>query len=232
MPVLLRYTRTVYAAFKEVNGKFKVNTSSTIGRMHLNDESMNFLADYINFVMNSGIISKATRIYITSIEDNLINAIRAYNYGKSELEQIQPRQAYNQVNYDTTKLLKLFPDDMITNIIYKRADLDVYNAMLQAAINKKTKKSILTQATVLNIPYAFDSKRPTDEELDDFFVLIAPYTKNIICIVEDKLPKNVVGYINYISSKSKLTYEEKDILNRLKHLGDSQKEPIAKDKGV
>lgn len=218
MASILRYTKEVYRTFKEVNGNYKLDTSSAIGRMNLGNESFRFLASYLDFVMNAGVIGKATKIYIEAVENNLMDAIHAYNQGKSELEQIKDRQAWNQVGYDTRKLLTFFPDDMITNIIYKRGYLEIYEAMLQSAINKKLKKSVIQDMSALKIPMVFEKTRPTEAEFDRFFQLYAPYTKETIKMIEEQLPRNVVGYYNYITSKGTLTEDEKIALERLKNV--------------
>lgn len=218
MASILRYTKEVNRTYKRVNGNYKLDTTSAIGKMGLGKETYEFLAGYLDFVMNAGILGKATKIYIESIENNLMDAIHAYNQGVSELERIKDRQAWNQVQYDTRKLLTYFPDDMIANIIYRRGNLDVYGAMLNNAINKKLKKSPLQEMSALKIPMAFEKEKPTDEEFDRFFQLYAPYTKETVKMIEEQLPKNVVGYYNYITSKSTLTEDEEAALKRLKNI--------------
>ena len=47
---------------------------------------------------------------------------------------------------------------------------------------------------------------------------LAPYTKNRIKYVEEKIPKQAVSYINYISTKKNPTADEQEILQRLEHL--------------
>ena len=68
MSSILRYTKLAYETFREVNGVLKVNTSSQVGKMGLSDRSYAFLKSYIDFVMNSGVISEVTKIYLKSIE--------------------------------------------------------------------------------------------------------------------------------------------------------------------
>lgn len=215
---ILSYTKLVYMAFKEVNGKLKFDTSSMIGQKKLGEDSKSFLEDYINFVMNCRILTNTTKIYLASIENDLQEAIRAYNATANEFNQITSKKASNDTYNDTQKLLKYFPEDMLCNVINKKGDLDYYKAQLNLAIGKKLGQMPLGKNSVLKIPLIVTKEVPSEEEIDEFFMLYAPYTKAKIKKVEEQLPMNVVGYMNYISNKSNLTEEEKAKLDRLNSL--------------
>lgn len=220
MARILRHTKMAYEAFVEVNGNLKVNTSSVIGRMKLDDRVMTFLKDYVDFVMNSGVISETTKIYIKSFEHSPMEAIKSYNDTNTGFKQIPAKKAQNHIYYDTKRLQQLFPDDMILNIITKKSDIEVYETMLQNAINKKMGKSLLGKQSVLKIPAIVNVERPSDEEIDNFFMMYAPYTHRVVEVVESELPKNVIGYINYIANKAKPSEEELALINRIKQLDD------------
>ena len=225
MASILRYTKEVYKTFKEVNGNYKLDTTSLIGKLKLKDEDYAFLASYLDFVMNSGVLSSETKIYITSIENNTTDAVRAYNLNNPSY-QISTKKMTNHIYYDTKRLLELFPDDMITKIIYRKGDLEIYKAMLENALKTRCKKTLLKEVSILALPSTILSEKPTDKEIDEFFVMFSPYTKKIISIVESELSRNVIGYINYISSKSKnsITDEEREIISRLEALGKKAKD--------
>lgn len=223
MAAILRYTKLVYNAFKEVNGSLKVDPSSVLGRKKLDSRSMAFFADYIDFVMNGNILSEETKIYIRAIEDSPADIVRAYNSYQSDYKQITSKQLFNHMYYDTKRLLELFPDDMILNIIYKKGDIAFYEDALRNAIYKKTGKSLLGKMTILKLPAIVCKERPSEKEIENFMMLFAPYTKKRIQWVEGELPRNIVGYLNYISSKSKPTEEEKELLERVKALDNEPK---------
>ena len=218
MSSILRYTKLAYETFREVNGVLKVNTSSQVGKMGLSDRSYAFLKSYIDFVMNSGLISEVTKIYLKSIENNPMDAIRAYNSLNEGYKLITPKQASNHIYYDTKRLLELFPDDMLMKIMHKKGDIQFYEDVLQNAINRKMGRNTLGKISVLQLPAIPSSEKPTDDELDRFFTMLAPYTKNRIKYVEEKIPKQAVSYINYISTKKNPTADEQEILQRLEHL--------------
>lgn len=222
---ILRYTKIVCEAFPEVKGKLKYESNSMIGRLKLDDRHLNLLYNYADFVLHSGIVSEATKIYLTSIETSPMDAIRAYNrINEGVYGEISAKKASNHLYYDTKRLLELFPDDMLANIIYKKGDIAFYEDMLRNAISKKTGKSLLGKISIFQIPAAISKEKPTEEELDNFFMLFAPYTKSMVKYVNSQLSRDVIGYLNYIASKSNKTPEEKEILDRLKQLDKREEE--------
>lgn len=214
MAEILRYTKMVSDAFLEVNGVLKLSMSSQIGKRKLSDRKINFLREYLRFVKESGLLSKASMIYLESIESDPNKAIRTYNATSGKYKQISAKKAYNSFYYDAKKLAQLFPDDMIKNVIFYKCDMEFYETTLQNAINRKVGKAFLGKMTILKLPPMVSKEKPADIELDTFFYLLAPYTKEAIERVEKEIPKNVVGYINYIGSKKEHTEEEKAILDR------------------
>ena len=218
MARILRHTKMAYQTFVEDNGNLKVDTSSAIGRMKLDNRAMTFLKNYVDFVMNSGVISETTKIYIKSFENSPTEAIKTYNATNAGFKQIPVKKAQNHLYYDSKRLQQLFPDDMILNIITRKGDIEVYESMLQNAINKKMGKSLLGKQSVLKIPAIVNPERPSDEDIDHFFMMYAPYTHKVVNVIESELPKNVIGYINYIANKAKPSDEEKALLDRIEQL--------------
>ncbi len=216
---ILNNTKAVYQSFTEVNGKYVLNPSARGGWGRLSKEAIEFLSDYLNFVMNGDILNEITKIWMDALENNCLAAIRTYNQmheGEEGFREIGGIEASNAIKYSQRKLLEYFPDNMLIEIYYKRGDLEVYKAMLQGAINKKLGKTLLGQSVVLKFPYSMTKEKPSEESIYDFIATIAPYTKKAIQDIERQAPKDVVGYINYISSKTRPTSEEKIILDTLK----------------
>lgn len=215
MADIMRYTKMVNDAFIEKNGNLKVNVNSPIGKRKLNERTMSFLAKYLRFVKESGLLSEPSKIWIESIESNPMDAIRTYNATSGKYKQITPKQASNHIYYDTKKLLEFFPDDMLRNVIFKKCDIAFYESALENAISKKTKKTFLGKMTILKLPSVISQEQPTSEEIDDFFTLFEPYTKESIKQVEKMIPKNVIGYINYIAVKKERSENEQALINKL-----------------
>ena len=217
MSNILRYTKEVYKSFKEDNGRYKLASTSMLAKRKLGDNANNFLADYITFVMKSNVISEVTKAYIESFENKVSDIVTAYNLN-NQYKQITSKQMHNHLYYDEKRLRSLFADDMIMNIVYKKADICLYETMLESAKTKGKKKWLLEKQSILNLPPVISNEVPTEEELDHFFMLYAPYTKRMVKKVMEQLPTNVIGYLNYLSDKHDLTDEEKMHLMRLEIL--------------
>ena len=215
MAVILRYTRFVYQSFAKERGKYKLASLNRLSGKPLSDREIEFLRRYIEFVAES-VVSDTTRVYLNAVEDRPSEIVARYNSDKDEWKRITAKQMTNHIYYDTQKLLKLFPDDMLTKVLSKKGNLDIYEAMLENAIDQKLGKSPMHQACVLKLPTNVCEERPSEDEIDRFFQLYLPYTKKIIKVVEDDIPVNVVGYMNYLLGKKTLSPEEKEIKERLK----------------
>lgn len=217
MSNILRYTKEVYKSFKEDNGRYKLDSSSMLAKRKLGDKTNSFLADYVEFVMNSNIISDVTKAYIESIETKVSDVVAAYNLN-NPYKQITSKQLHNHLYYDEKRLCNLFSDDMIMNIIYKKADISLYETMLASAKSKKANKSLLAKQCVLELPTLICNEVPSKEDTDSFFVLYTPYARKIAQAMIESLPANVIGYFNYLSNKKNLTPDEKAYLARLEQL--------------
>lgn len=215
MKNILRHTKVVYQSYQEVNGKYKLNPTSYLGKRKLDNSTNNFLRHYLEFVMNSKkLISDITKIYITSMDDRPTDIVSAYN-GSGLKEKITVKQLSNHMYYDAKRLGSLFPDDMLYNVMHGKGDLTKYEVLLENAVIQMQGETLLSRNCVLKLPIGISSEKPTELELDSFFMLFAPYTKKIIGSVEEQLPRQVVRYLNYLSCKKTLTEEEQAIMGRL-----------------
>lgn len=215
---IIDYTKSVYQSFKNIGGRFVIDQSAKGKWKTFNDETIQFLADYLDFITSSGCLHKETMIWLDSTERRGIDAIRSYNDLHNEEEGFIPiseKSARNRMDHDKRRLLKMFPEDMLKNIYFGKADLEVYRAVLQSVINKKLGKNILGNGSVLKIPCIIQKDKPSDDLIDVFFELYAPYTKAMLRKIEEQLPREVIGYLNYISAKGINTPEEKVLLARL-----------------
>ncbi len=217
MSSLVQYTKEVYKSYQLEHGRYKLNPYSMIAKRKLGDRTNWFLSDYLTFVMNSNIISEVTKAYITSIETKVSDVVATYNLNNQH-RHITSKQMHNHLYYDEKKLCALFNQDMLLNILYQKADIGLYETMLACAKNKNAHKSLLGKQSILEIPSAFSSVVPTEEDSDLFFMLYAPYTKKMAQRVIEQLPMSVVGYLNYLSNKQNLSVEEKQYLERLELL--------------
>jgi len=217
---ILTYTREVYKSFhKNEDGKLELNTNSVLEGRNLKEKQLNFLKSYIEFIMSSGLISEVTYIWFNSIESDQNEAIRTHNKMVGGNEQISYKKATNHFYNDGKRLLKYFPDDMILNIYYHRGNgIDEYEKLLENAIALRLGNTELRKMSILSLPVTVNKERPTDDKIDEFFMSFSAYTKERVKMVQSQLPRSVIGYLNYLSSKANLDDEEQVIIDRLERL--------------
>lgn len=108
----------------------------------------------------------------------MAEAFRLYNTGLPEAEQINIKTAYAKVNYDRQKLLKIFPEDMLTDVVTrKNPDMTRYEKLLNLAISKYARKSRLLDKLALRIPRSTLNETLTDDEFDELFSILRNYKK-------------------------------------------------------
>jgi len=218
MSKLIKDIKILYRAFTKTDGQYHLSPASPLAQQHLPTDTCTFLAEYLDFTMNSGLLSDVIKVYIASIEDTPREIARLHNENAEESAQITPKMIANHLDYDEKRLARYFDRDMVTNLLTGKGDLDVYRAALNHAKQERLGCSLLYQLTPLKLPRTFCATPPSERELERFLFLIVPYMNSVIEATEGLISSEVVGYINYISAKAKRTPEEEELLNRLKNL--------------
>lgn len=218
MSKLLKITRTLYRTFPKRNGQYKLNPSSVLSGRHPEADTCAFLTEFLDFVMNSGVISDVTMVYITSMEDTPREIAYTYNETHDASEQITPKMLANHRDYDEKRLAKYFDETLLTELLAGKGDVDICRAALNHAIQERLGKSPLNGMTLLKLPRTFCTTPPNELELNLFLHMLEPYTKRVMAAVEAELSPEVMGYINYISAKPSRTVEEEELLDRIRNL--------------
>lgn len=215
----IKSIKILYRAFYKVNGQYKLNPASPLAHRHPAADTCTFLGDYLDFVMNSGLLSDVTKAYITSMEDTPREIARVYNENREENEQITTKMLANHRDYDEKRLAKYFDGALIRDLLGGKGDVNICRAALNHAVQERLGKSLLNGLTSLKLPRIFCTTPPDTLDLNLFLYMIEPYTKRVIHSVEAELSPEVVGYINYLSAKTNRTEEEEKILQKVRELG-------------
>ncbi len=220
MNKILRGTKLVYEGFVYENGVWKYNSSSALAKYKPDGRVVQFLKDYIDFVFFSGIISEVTKIWLDSPESSPTVAVQLYNDKKdNESERIPMKKVNNHVYYDGKRLLECFVnDEMIVDLLIRDGkDIDMYEASLKNAVQRKAGKSLFGEYYTIKTPLSMNKEKPNDVEITEALLALEPYAKVKVEEVEKKLSgelAGVIGYVNYIYSKTNRTQEEEELVNR------------------
>jgi hypothetical protein len=219
MGMLLTMTRQVYRDLMDANDNLYERPTGIIGRRGLEKRRVDFLKKYICFVMTGRMVSDTTKIYIRSAGSSVAEAFRLHNTGLPEEQQINIKTAYAKVNYDRQKMLKIFPEDMLTDVATrKNPDMSRYEKLLNLAIARYARKSRLLDNLALRIPRSTLNETLTDDEFDELYSIIAPYSKHHIRAVEAALPEKMSGYLNFLVSAPDLEGEHFERFKRIQDL--------------
>ena len=214
MSKLIKQTKAVYAAFTDADGNMTKRPHGVLQRKNLPDDHVEFLRRYLEFMMNSKLLNEATKIYIRSPYMTAKGAFNAYN--EENPDKARPiATLVSGMDYCRKKVITtVFPDDMLGYVMElpQKADMKHYWDLLHDAMEKYKQDSVLADAVTVKLPRRINIIAPTDDEICDFLVAIAPYRKGTVKQCEKDISAkyaDVVGYINYIASCTAPTVDER-----------------------
>lgn len=219
MRSILRVTKDIYFSYMDYENNLYERPIGIIAKRNLDKKRDSFIRRYILFVMTSKIVSDTTKLYIRSSSNSVASAIKNYNQTVSEDEAINIKTAQSKINYDINKLLKYFPDNMLSQVLaYNSCNLEEYERNLAFAINVYGKKNKMMDNITLKMRRVPIQEHLEDKDFDELISIIAPYTKKQINHIEENLPEELVGYFLYLISSSSLNNKDKIRYNFLKEL--------------
>ena len=219
MRSIISLTREVHHCYMREDGSLYERPIGSIAKRDISKDKDDFLKKYIDLIMNTKIVSDTTKIYITSTLPSVASVIKQYNLGLDEHKQINIKTAQSKIDYDGKKLLKYFPDDMLSKVIgFSNCDLSQYIKMLNFAISNYKKKDKLLDNIMLTLPSVPVEDSLSDEELQDFIQILSPFTKKHRNYVENHLTERAVGYLYYLTSTPSLSGKHKEHYSLIKQI--------------
>lgn len=219
MRSILRVTKDIYFSYMDYENNLYERPIGIIEKRNLDKKRDLFIRRYILFIMTSKIVSDTTKLYIRSSSNSVASAIKGYNETVSENEAINIKTAQSKINYDINKLLKYFPDNMLSQVlVYYSCNLEDYERRLNLAIADYTKKNKLLDNLALKIPRVEVREHLEEEEFKEFISIIKPYIKSHMHFIENNLDNKACGYLHYLMSTQYLEGENKERYEYLKQL--------------
>lgn len=218
---LIDMTKQVFKSFKLDNGKYKLLSSSYVDKRELNNSMVAFLANYLEFVMSSNIITSITKVYIRSDASTPKDIATQFNVDNPDSDsKLTNIKVAKSNDYSANKMLKYFPVDMIDNILQKKGSMSEYEGKLQQAIDENMGNGYWNKRCCIKLPGGVCEDIPSQEDMNYVCMILAPYMQAQTKLVESQLLKygDVIRYFNYLLIKSKPTDEEQVIIDRLKQL--------------
>jgi hypothetical protein len=213
--MLLLSTRDILKDMVDPDGNLYEMPVGSLEKRNLDKRRIEFLKKYVSLLLETKIISKTTKLYLFGT-GSLRMIIQNYNRTLSEHEQINLNTAQSKVNYDKKKLESIFPDDMLSKVVfYRDTDIGQYEKQLALAFSKYATKNNLMENLALKLPSNLLNDILSDQEFDEIFSYIAPYCKSQMKYIQENLPAEEVGYINCLMSTQSLQGVDKERFERL-----------------
>lgn len=216
---ILRVTKDIYFSYMDYENNLYERPIGIIEKRNLDKKRELFIRRYILFIMTSKIVSDTTKLYIRSSSNSVAYAIKGYNETVSDDEAINIKTAQSKINYDINKLLKYFPDNMLSQVLaYNSCNLEDYEKRLNLAIADYTKKNKLLDNLALKIPRVGVSEHLEEDEFNEFMSIIKPYIRSHMQYIENNLDNKSCGYLLYLMSAPCLQGKDKERYELLKQL--------------
>lgn len=215
MSKLMKISREVYNCFTDRDGHITEQPTGSIARMKLPEDNVRFLRCYLEFLLGSKVLNEAARIYIASNYASIKSTFAGWNNDHPD-KALNVKTAISNLDYSRRKLLTLFDEDMLANVIYHshKADMTRYWEQLRSASDRYSKASALGNCLMIKTPTAVSSKAVEQSDIEDFMAAVAPYRlstkKKVESAIEDAYAP-VMGYINYLSTLLERTPEQEAV---------------------
>lgn len=205
MSQIVLSTKTLYNEFMTKNdrGQFEfVENRVAIEKYQLSHSKIEFIKKYLLLINESNIVSDTTKMYFQSVYDGGMKTVfdQIIEYENSNgSKKLNINTCLSKLRYDSKKLTKYFPDDMISKLKNKNTKNIVhYQHKLSEAIVFYRRDNDMAKEICLKIPADNVTESISDEAFEEMLILIRPYTKNYMNKLIEIIPKEYIGYLNYL----------------------------------
>lgn len=216
---ILNYLKGVYYDLIDDRGELRTNTKGTLVKDTLPYDRLRFLQDFIYYLANSDFLPLEAKTYIKNryISIKGVNEELNDKYGSLGMDKVNFNTTSSRIGYAKTRLVKIFGEDVIYNVLFTDKPIDDYVAALNNLKHGGTSKSIRDNL-IIDLPDNAMCSELSDEAFEQFVSDIAPYFKASIKGLVESLDIKAIGYFNYILSGNKLSPIDRDRINMLEHI--------------
>ena len=205
MSQIILSTKTLYNEFMTKNdrGQFEfIENRVAIEKYQLSHSKIEFIRSYLLLINESSIVSDTTKMYFQSIYDGGMKTVfdQIIDYeSKNGTKKLNINTCLSKLRYDSKKLTKYFPDDMISKLKNKNTkNIEHYTHKLSEAIVFYRRDNDMAKEICLKLPVDNVVENISNEAFEEMLRLIRPYTKNYMDKLMEVVPKEYIGYLNYL----------------------------------
>lgn len=208
---IMRQIKVLVADVYDERTGFLEAPRSRLVRKELSEEVMKFIYSFVDLLMNTNMLSRETKAYIT---DEYIT----YNGVRTKLKEetgkdFNVNTVQTKIWYDRRKIVQYFGEDVLTKLVEMddTSDLPRYNKILDDVYNKYG-QSKLWNNLIIKLPETTEEDENVivpEEDLMEFLAIAGPYNKKHVKFIEDSIDKDVAGYCKRLLKTNRLTETEK-----------------------
>lgn len=206
---LFSILRPIVYCFRDGNGNFRTMPLKEFSGLDPNSQTILSLNLLLKLIFNTDFISTETKIYLS---DRFMSAPALHQV----LTETDPKYSKtkkdvaNLIYRDQTRVARLVTPDELYKIAYKHGSASGLLERLSLEFCKLDKSDSVIQNLTIPLPKDVMSSKCDEDIFDDFLTRIAPYTKGYIENIINKLPKEAVGYFNYLMYNPMLSEQDKE----------------------
>lgn len=207
---IMKQIKTVVADIYDEKEGFLKNPRTRLTRKELPDEVIQFIYRFVDLLLNTAMLSRETRAYIT---DEYITYNGVCTKLKEETgKEFNHHTVQTKIWYDKRKIVTFFGENVLTNLIdlEDTSELTRYNKAIDDAYKEYGQSKLWNNLTI-KIPETTEYEENvevSEEDLVEFLATIGPYNKKHVRFIESSLDKDVVGYCKRLLKTNNLSETE------------------------
>ena len=198
--------------FVSADGEILDYPIGRIGCKKLDDRRIKLLKIFIDLLINTRFTRDVTKLYISQ---KYITFEGVAEQLQAQGQEICVSSVQSRVFYDKRRIEIHIGGNILVDILeYKNVDLDRYEQKLLDLMVQHS-NGYMFQTIALHLPTPTFTTDLSEEEFEEFFRIIAPFSKNHMKFISDNIDTKALGYCKYIISSNVLTEVDKERRDRV-----------------
>lgn len=203
---IFKELRPVVYSLMDRRGNFRTLPIGNWKNKPLSEDRLRLMQTFLKLLFETDIICAESKLYISDLsitistvnflmQDRSENPDKVYNY----------KTTANKIYYDQRKLAEIFGKDIVYDVMWSNNPIDKYITAISKVMCDKGAGKELRDLLTLDLDDYVIASECSSESFADFLVAIKPYTKAVMENVCNQLPKEAIGYFNYLISAPSLS---------------------------
>lgn len=204
-----------------VDGNGKVRSSpipnGVLAKKMLSEDRIKFLSLFVELLLNTDFTKENTKAYLLAKSSSYAQV--ADKLSAERGVAVNQYSLQSTVWLDKNRIEKHFTNKILLDVIeYTNTDISKHTATLMELMQEYGKSNLLGKNLIIELPEVLPlNAEVSDEELNEFFSYILPYTTTQAKFVSESLSTKVVSYCKYLLNgiESEMTDEEIERKNKI-----------------